>query len=174
MNINSFKRIGRRVFVLGWEELKIKRIVAFIENGRYYSNYVYVEAEAQKPTKVNRKHYTKEHIQELKKDMQVVDEEYAIYKPFALYRKMVTKQEEDDGATKVLGRLVHMKRKHIETRTRFLTDYNFIIAAKGSAFNNNLFDRTSDYYFNGLLAGTVKIEEFHEYMMQFPKPDLDL
>lgn len=174
MNINSFKRIGRRIFVLGWEELKIRRIVAFIENGRYYSNYVYVEAEAQKPTKVNRKHYTKEHIQELKKDIQVVDEEYAIYKPCALYRKMVTKQEEDDGATKVFGRLVHMKRNQIETRTRFLTDYNFIIAAKGSAFNNNLFDRTSDYYFNGLLDGTVKIEEFHEYMMKFPKPDLDL
>lgn len=173
LNINSFKRIGRRTYVLGWDELKIRRIVAFVDNGRYYSNYVYVEADAQNPTKVNRKHYSKEHIKELKEDMSVVDEEYAIYKPCALYHKMVTKQEEDDGATKVLGRFVHMNRDRIETRVRFLTDYNFVIAAKGSAFNNNEFDGTSGYYLNGLLDGNVRIEEFHEYMMKFPKPDLD-
>ena len=174
LNIESYKRIGWRRFVLGWDELKIKRIVAFIENGRYYSNYVYVETEAQKPTKVNRKYYTKEHIKELKKHMSYVDEEYAIYKPCSLYHKIVTKQEEDDGATKMFGRLVHMRRDQIETRARFLTDYNFILAAKGSAFNCNGFVRTSEEYFNGLLDGTVKIEEFHEYMMTFPKRSRDL
>ena len=174
LDITSYKRIGRRRFVLGWDELKIKKIVAFIENGRYYSNYVYIETEAQKPTRVNSKHYTKEHIEELKKQMSYVDEEYAIYKPCALYHKMVTKQEEDDGATKIFGRLVHMRRDQIETRARFLTDYNFILAAKGSAFNCNEFDRTSEEYFNGLLDGTVKIEEFHKYMMSFPKPSIYL
>lgn len=153
--------------------MKIKRIVAFIENGRYYSNYVYVEAEGQRPTKVNKKYYSREHIKEMKKDFSFVDEEYAVYRPCALYKKMVTKQEEDDGATKIFGRLVHMKRQHVETRIRYLTDYNFIIAAKGSAFNNDVFNRTSEAYFDGLLDGTVNIEDFHEYMMNFPKPDLD-
>jgi len=174
LDITSFKRIGRRRYVLGWDELKIKRIVAFIENGRYYSNYVYVEAEAQKPTRVNRKQYTKELIKDLKEHMSYVNEEYAIFRPFPLYKKMVTKQEEDDGATKVLGKLVHMRRDMVESRTRFLTDYNFILAAKGSAFNCDEFDRTSEVFFNGLLAGTVKIEEFHKYMMCFPKPSLYL
>ncbi len=173
LDITSYKRIGRRRFMLGWDELKIKRIVAFLENGRYYSNYVYVEAEGQKPTKVNKKYYSKDHIDNLKKDFSFVDEEYSIYRPCALYKKIVTKQEEDDGATRIFGGLVHMKRQHIETRVRYLTDYNFIIAAKGSAFNNNAFNRTSEDYFNGLLEGSVKIEEFHDYMMRFPKPDLD-
>jgi|GEM_PF-1771374 len=172
LNINSFKRIGRRVFMLGWDELKIRRIVAFIDDGHYYSNYVYVEADAQNPAKVDRKHYSKEYLQELKKDLGIVNEEYAIYKPCALYTKKVTRQEEDDGATKIFGQLVQMKRDYIETRVRFLTDYNFILAAKGSAFNNMNFDRTSGYYFDGLLDKKVTIEEFHEYMMRFPKPDL--
>lgn len=171
--ITSYKRIGRRRFVLGWDELKIKRIVAFIENGRYYSNNVYVEAEGQKPTKVNKKYYSREHIEALKKECSYVDEEYAIYTPCVLYKKKVTKQEEDDGATKILGRLVHMKRQHLETRVRYLTDYNFIIAAKGSAFNNNAFNRTSEAFFNGLLDGSVTIAEFRDYLMRFPKPDLD-
>ena len=173
LDISSYKRIGRRRFVLGWDDLKIKRIVAFIDNGRYYSNYVYVEAEGQKPTKVNKENYSQDHINELRNDFSFVHEEYAIYRPCALYKKLVTKLEEDDGATKILGRIVHMKRQHLETRVRYLTEYNFIIAAKGSAFNNNAFNSTSEAIFNGLLEGTVRIEEFHEYMMSFPKPDWD-
>lgn len=175
LNIDSYTRLGWRRFKLGWDELKIRRIVAFVENGRYYSNYVYVEVDAQKPTKVNRKYYTKEHIEELKRSARsYVDEEYAIYKPCALYRKKVSKQEEDDGATKVFGRLVHMKREYIESRVRFLTNYNFVIAAKGSAFNNQDFTKTSEQFFDGLLDGTVTLEGFHKYMISFPKPDMNL
>ena len=65
-----------------------------------------------------------------------------------------------------------MKRSEIETRCRHLTDYNFIIAAKGSAFNNNTFDRTSGDYFKGLLDGSVTIGQFHDYLMTFPKPNM--
>ena len=174
LDITSYKRIGWRRFVLGWEELKIKRIMAFVDNGRYYSNYVYVEAKAQKPTKVNRKDYSKEHIAELKKHMSYVDEEYAIYKPCCLFRKLVTKQEDDDGATTIFGKPIHMKRQHIETRSRFLTDYNFIIAAKGSAFNSQEFNRTSEGYFDGLLEGRVSDKQFNEFLMRFPKRDWEL
>lgn len=173
LNITIYKRLGRRKFLIGWNELVIRRIVAFIDNGRYYSNYVYVEAQGEKPTGLDN-HYTPERIKEYKEDLGCVDEEYAIYKPCMFFRKRVTKQEEDDGATKILGRLVKMKRKNIETRCRFLTDYNFIIAAKGSAFNNALFDRTSGDYFKGLLDGSISIEAFHDYMMKFPKPDNEM
>jgi hypothetical protein len=172
MDIDSFRWLGGRRCVMGWNELKIRRIVAYVDSGRYYSNYVYVEAEAQKPTGLD-KNMTSEHIKELKKHMNIVDEEYAIYKPSVFFRKRVTKQEEDDGATKVFGKLVRMKRDHIETRCRFLTDFNFIIAAKGSAFNCNEFNRTSEDFFEGLLNGSVTIKELNEYLMRFPKPSLD-
>ena len=172
LDVTSFKRVGRRRFMIGWDELVIRRIVAFVENGRYYSNYVYVEATGQKPTGLD-KHLTSERINELKVDMDgLVDEEYAIYKPCWLFRKKITKQEEDDGSTKLFGSLVKMKRSEIETRCRHLTDYNFIIAAKGSAFNNNTFDRTSGDYFKGLLDGSVTIGQFHDYLMTFPKPNM--
>ena len=174
LNITTFRHLNRRKFLIGWDELVIRRIVAFIDNGRYYSNYVYVEAQGEKPTGLY-DHYTSERINELKEDLGgFVDEEYAIYKPCPFFRKKVTKQEEDDGSTKIWGRLIKMKRENVETRCRFLTDYNFIIAAKGSAFNNAVFDRTSGDYFKGLLDGTISIDAFHDYMMQFPKPDNEM
>lgn len=173
LNITTYRRLKGRKFLIGWDEFVIRRIVVFIDNGRYYSNYVYVEAQGEKPTELD-DYYTPERINKLKENLDHVDEEYAIYKPCAFFHKKVTKQEEDDGSTKILGRLVKMKREHVETRRRFLTDYNFIISAKGSAFNNPVFDRTSGDYFKGLLDGTISIEAFHDYMMQFPKPDNEL
>ena len=174
LNIATYRHLNRRKFLIGWDELVIRRIVAFIDNGRYYSSYVYVEAQGEKPTGLY-DNYTSERINELKENLGgIVDEEYAIYKPCAFIRKKITKQEEDDGSTKICGRLIKMKREHVETRCRFLTDYNFIIAAKGSAFNNAVFDRTSGDYFKGLLDGTISIEAFHDYMMQFPKPDNEM
>lgn len=174
LDILSFKHLRGRKFLIGWDELIIRRIVAYIDNGRYYSNYVYVEAQGEKPTGLY-KSYTHEKIEELKEDLGgYVDEEYAIYKPCMFFYKRVTKQEEDDGSTKIFGRLIKMKRNHIESRCRFLTDYNFIIAAKGSAFNNSIFNRTSGDYFKGLLDKTISIESFHDYLMQFPKPNLEL
>lgn len=174
MEIPSFKYLGGRKFLIGWDEFVIKKIVAYIDSGRYYSNYVYVETQAEKPTKLNKDNYTPEKLEELKEIFKNdVDEEYAIYKPCVFFRKMVTKQEEDDGSTKIFGRLVKMKREHVETRIRHLSNYNFIIAAKDSAFNNNTFDSTSEFYFMGLLDDTVTMEEFNEYMMKFPKPDYD-
>ena len=174
LNITTFRHLNKRKFLIGWDELVIRRIVAFIENGRYYSNYVYVEAQGEKLTGLY-KYFTSERIKELKEELGgFVDEEYAIYKPCTFFCKKVTKQEEDDGFTKIWGRLIKMKRKFIESRHRFLTDYNFIIAAKGSAFNNAEFESTSEIYFKGLLDGTISIEDFHKYMIKFPKPDNEM
>lgn len=170
LNIPSFKHLRGRKFLIGWDEFVIRRIVVFIDNGRYYSNYVYVETQAERPTGLDGQ-YTLKRIEELKEERGYVDEEYAIYKPCFLFSKKVTKQEEDDGATKIFGRLIQMKREHIETRCRFLSDYNFIIAAKGSSFNSHMFDGTSEYYFKGVLEGKVSVEDFHRYLMQFPKYD---
>ena len=174
LNITTYKYLWGRKLLIGCDELVIRRIVAFIDNGRYYSNYVYVEAQGEKPTGLY-DYYTPKRINEYKEDSgDLVDEEYAIYKPCAFFHKKVTKQEEDDGSTKIVGKPIKMKREHVETRRRFLTDYNFIIAAKGSAFNNALFERTSGDYFRGLLDGSISIEAFHDYMMQFPKPDNEM
>lgn len=169
LDISSYKRLGYRRFLIGWDEMKIKRIVAFVENGRYYSNYVYVEADGLQPTGLYG-NYSKERLEELKEMSRgYVDEEYAVYRPCALFRKKITKQEEDDGSTKIFGRLVKMKRNCVETRCRYITPYNFIIAAKASPFNSTGFSASSEDYFKGLLDGNVSIEAFHEYMLRFPR-----
>lgn len=174
LNIDRFKWLGGRHYMIGWNEVVIRRIVAFNDNGRYYGTYVYVEAEAQKATGLYRK-YSKEELDNLKQQSPgYAHEEYAIYKPLPFFGKKVTIEEKDDGSTKIWGLTKKMNHEHVEVRCRYLTDYNFIIAAKGSSFNNRNFDSTSEQYFKGLLDGTFSIEDFDNYMRRFPKPSNDM
>lgn len=167
--IDSFKCIGWRKYRIGWHEMKIRRIAVYNDTGRYYGAYVYIEAEAQKPTGLYGK-CSKEEILQLKSQMRgYVNEEYCIYKPFWFFKKLVTKQEEDDGSTTICGIPVKMKREDLEFRFRYLTDVNFIVAAKGSPFNSRAFERTSRDVLNGILDDKVSMEQLNEYMLQFPK-----
>lgn len=165
-NITTFKHLRGRKFLIGGNEFVICRIVAFRDDRCYWSNYVYVEAQGERPTGLY--NYTSERINEDKTALGYMCEEYAIYKPFPFFHKRVTIQEADDGSTKILGKPKKMQR--VEPRCRFLTDFNFVIAAKESAYNCASF-KTSEEYFRGLLDGSISIEHFHDYMMQFPKPE---
>lgn len=171
MNIDKYRYLGKGRYLLAWDELKICRLIAYIDSGRYYSNYVYVEFDGDKPTNLSRDYYTPEKIKDLQKDIPQVTEEYAVFKPWWFFKKEITKQEEDDGHTMILGRTIGLKSRY-ECRIRSLTPYNYIIAAKQSAFNNREFDRTSGSILDGMLDGTVTKEQMNEYMMKFPKPDL--
>ena len=171
MKIDKFRYLGNGRYLLGWDELKVRRIVAFIDSGLYYSNYVYVEWDGDKPTGVYDGYYTPARIKEIQKTFGYALEEYALFNPCRFSIKKITKQEEDDGYTKILGRTVDL-RKRYECRIRSLTPYNCIIAAKQSAFNNREFDRTSDIMFEGMMNGTITKEQFNDYMMKFPKPSL--
>lgn len=171
MEIDKYRYLGNGRYMLGWDELKIRRIVAFIESGRYNSNYVYVEWDGDEPTGVYGDYYTPTRIKEIQTTLGYASEEYAQFKPCRFFTKKITKQEEDDGYTKRLGRIVDLKKRY-ECRIRALTHYNYIIAAKQSAFNNAEFDRTSDAMFEGMLNGTITKEQFNDYMMKFPKPSL--
>lgn len=171
MNIDKYRYLGKGRYLLAWDELKIRRLIAYIDSGRYYSNYVYVEFDGDKPTNLSRDYYTPEKIKDLQKDIPQVTEEYAVFKPWWFFKKEITKQEEDDGHTKILGRTIGLKSRY-ECRIRSLTPYNYIIAAKQSAFNNSEFDRTSGSILDGMLDGTVTKEQMNEYMMKFPKPNL--
>lgn len=169
MCINTYRYLGHKRHLIGWDEVRIKRLIAYIENGRYYKNYVYIEFDSDKPTKVYRDYLSPSRITDLQKEYLDVTEEYAIYKPCKFYSKKITKQEEDDGHTKIFGRIVDMKMKY-ECRTRHLTPFNIIIAAKQSSFNSDCFDKTSGEFLNGMLTGAVSKEMMNEYMMSLPKP----
>lgn len=169
LNIDKYRWLGGRRFLIGWDELEINRIAVYSESGRYYSNYVYVESKVQKPTGLYGG-YTQERINDLAGIDGDFAEEYCIYRPFWPLSIKISKQEEDDGYAKILGRIIRIDNNKREIRIRHLTKYNFIIAAKGSAFNNSTFDSTSGDYFKALLNGSCTLEKFNEYMLSFPKP----
>lgn len=168
MNIDKYKYLGNGRYLLAWDEVKISRLIAFIDSGRYYSNYVYIEFDGDKPTNLYKDYYSPDKIKELQNFLPQVTEEYAVFKPCCFFSKRITK-EEDDGYTRILGKTVKLKKRY-ECRIRSLTPYNYIIAAKQSAFNNPEFDRTSGIVLDGMLDGSVTKEQMNEYMMKFPKP----
>jgi hypothetical protein len=73
LNITTYRHLNRRKFLIGWDELMIRRIVAFIDNGRYYSNYVYVEAQGEKPTELYDHYTTEMHAELIGKEISIFD-----------------------------------------------------------------------------------------------------
>ena len=166
-NISSFKHIEHKKVLMNVNELLIKRIVVFRDNGRYYGEYVYVEVEADKPCGCYS--YNQDEVNSIVDSMGYYYEEFASFKPaWYLPEKKITRQEYDDNTVVMYGRHWHLNGK-AQLRARYLSPYNFILAAKFSPFNCNEFDRTSGDYFKGMLEGAVTNEQFNDYMMTFPK-----
>ena len=83
----------------------------------------------------------------------------------------MTRHGYDDGGCKRYGILFHGR---TELRERYLSKFNFLICAHGSSYNapenSHKFDSGSKYYMDGILNGSVSYDEFHEFLMTFPKP----
>ena len=100
------------------------------------------------------------------------DENFATFKhAWYLPERIISRQQYDDNTTVIYGKHWHLNGK-AKLRARYLTPYNFILAAKFSPFTCHKFDRTSGDYFRGMLDGTVTNEQFNYYMMTFPKTSL--
>jgi len=166
--IDKFKCLGGRHFLIELLELNIKKIVAYVDPGRYYGQYIYVETNPDKPTGLYPNH-TKEYIERWKKEWGYYSEEYGVFKINHFLKKNVSRNEYDDGHTKFFGKIVSPAYKDQELRERFLTPYNFIITSFQSSFNCDEF-YDSDDCFNRLLRKEMTIEEFNDYMKRFPKP----
>lgn len=168
-DIQSFLRIGNNKVLMNTDELLIKRIVVYRDSGRYYGQYVYVEVEADKPCGCYS--HNEDTMKYMIDKRGYYDEEFAVFKPsWYLPERKITRQEYDDGSAMVNGKPMRLHGR-AELRLRYLTSYNFILAAKFSPFNCHEFDRTSGEYFKGMLNGTISVKQFDEYMMVFPKRD---
>lgn len=169
-NIQTFRRIGKNKVLMNSDELLIKRIVVYRDSGRYYGQYVYVEVEPDKPCGCYL--HNSRVVKDIVDSRGFYDEEFAVFKPswYSPERK-ITRQEYDDGSAMINGSHVLLQGK-AKLRLRYLTPYNFILAAKFSPFNCNECDRTSEKYFKGMLDGTVSNEEFNDFLGKFPKRDV--
>lgn len=169
-NIEKYRHLGGRHFLIQTMELNIRKIVAYVDpSGRYYGQYIYVETYPDNPTGLYPSH-TKSHIEEWRKEHGYYSEEYGVFRILHLFWKKVTSNEYDDGHTRFLGKLISPARKDQELRERFLTPFNFIITSPHSSINCRQFAESDDY-FNSLLKTEMTIEQFNDYLKSFPKPE---
>lgn len=170
IDIDRFKWLGGRKYLIGGDEVKIKRIIVFNSHARYYGQYVYVETEAMKQTGL----YPLLTKVELEQRSQAMGgywaEEYGLYYMLGIIPIKVTRQEYDDGHATICGKVCKLNHNHLELRSRYVTPFNFIMAAKGSSFNCQDFERTSEEMLNAMLNRSCSTADFHQYMMSFPKP----
>ncbi len=168
-DIQLFQRIGNNKVLMNTDELCIKRIVVYRDNGRYYGQYVYVEVAADEPCGCYS--HNDDMVKYMLDSQGYYNEEFAVFKPsWYLPERKITRQEYDDGSAMVNGKPMRLHGRAM-LRLRYLTPYNFILAAKFSPFNCHEFDRTSGEYFKGMLNGTISVKQFEEYMLAFPKRD---
>lgn len=164
LNIERFEKLGRRRVLMGYEQLKIKRIAAFYSNS-YCRDFVYVETFAEKQTGLYG--LKKAEIKWSIEKFGYSREEYGLIRNLYFWKKPISREQYDDGATIIRGNVVNAN--DAELRVRYLSDYNFIIAAKGSPYNSSKFCRDSRQYLDGILTGEIEFDDFFKFMQNLNK-----
>jgi hypothetical protein len=164
MYIEKFKKVGSKKALMNFDQLKIKRIAAY-QGDSYYKDFVYVEVEGEKQTGLY--NHTKDDIQRHIDSFGYSWEEYGLIKNRLGWTTPIRREDYDDGATVIRGEVRNAM--DAELRVRYLSTYNFIIAAKGSPYNSRKFDRASKIYLNGILKGEVEPDAFFEFLKGFEK-----
>ena len=162
--IYKFEKIGCKKVLMNIDQLKIKRIAAFHSNS-YYRDFVYVETFGEKQTGLY--DLTQEDINRQIGDFGYSWEEYGLIKFLHFWKKPIRREHYDDGATVIRGKVVGAD--DAKLRVRYITDYNFIIAAKGSPYNSTKFDRESKRYLDGILTNKVEFKDFFDFMQTLTK-----
>lgn len=159
--IYHFEVINNNKILLNNDELIIEKIIVY--RGRsYYEDFIYVECLPDTPSGLNE--YDSKQIDEHFNKYGSCTEEFGIYKG-----KFITRLEFDDGYALINGKSVNVNGAKL--RSRFLSRYNFIIAAKFSPYNCNEFDRDSKELFSKLLKNEIEFNEFISWMKHFPRND---
>ena len=123
--------------------------------------FVYIEVDAMQPTGLYDSSDTR--INESKKNFEYYYEKYGLYKGGIL----VTQDEYDDNAAFINENWVELG-SDVELRVRYITPYNFIIAAQDSPINNNKFDMKLESIMNDLLDNRTDIEYLAKEVLQLP------
>lgn len=161
--IEKFEILNWGKCLLNIDELKIEKIAAY-RGTSYYQDFVYVQCQKDKPTGLYK--HDPDFIQEQYDNNGDYQEEFGIFKG-----RFITRQEYDDGSAIIRGKPVRTEGAAL--RSRNLTKYNFIIAAKFSPYNCNEFCRESKEYFGKLLREEIDFDVFVDWMKQFEKNHYD-
>ncbi len=156
MQIKQFEALESGKCLADYYQFNIAKIGVY-RSPRYDREFVYVETNPDQPTGLY--NYSPEDLIRMKQEFGYVAEEYGVFDG-----KLITRTEYDDGSAVIDGKVVDAHGAKL--RIRYLTPYNFIIAAAGSPINNKKFDIVSSDYLNGILDGRYKVEEFVEVILK--------
>jgi hypothetical protein len=132
LQIDSLRKLEDGTFLLNVDELRIARIAA-VPGSTYQRSFVYVRADAMEPTGLYEIDGGKQAERIARHGYD--SEEYGLVDGAI----PITRASYDDGAARIGGRIVDVSGR-AELRVRYLTPYNFVIAANGSPINNSAFD----------------------------------
>ena len=166
LHIDRFAYLGDRHFLIGWDVFNIKSLTVFRHSGLYYKEYVLINADPDEPTGLY--DISEEWKAECLQSWGYVHEEYGVYTDNKQKEHLISRTEYDDDAAMIDGKIV--TGLNADLRVRYITPVNYLLTAKYSAFNIPKFCHTSESLFNGLINKSLTIEQFHEYLMSFPKP----
>lgn len=156
LQISSYTEAEDCVLINGGE-MRIGRIAA-ANPASYKYNFVYVEVEPLPPIGIYER--TPERIVEAA----------ACDGPFPYYweeyglvdgRHVITRAEADDGSAMIDSRLESL-RGRLEVRARYVTKYNFVIAAGGAPLLDSSYDQRLEAHLNAMLKGEDRVNEIVE------------
>lgn len=162
--VDNFEILSSDRCLLGFKELKIKRIAAY-NSALYYKSFVYVETEPDSPIGIYQ--YSDDDFLERIKFFGYFREDYGLYQGIP-----ITNTELDDGAAEIDGDVVDISGQAVY-RSRYLTKFNFILVAKTSPFNSREGEILGYEYMDAILQGTKTVEDFAEMADELPKNYMD-
>lgn len=161
MQIEKCHFINEKKFLMNHQECKVDKICVY-RSQRCDRSFLYVELEAEEPTGVY--DYS---VEDTLREMQTIGyarEEYGIFETCLL-----TREEYDDGAKFIDGEIINFATKDVKLRCRFLSKYNFIICALFNPINSVRNDSDFENFLNGMLDGSVNMEEIIEHIEKLPR-----
>ncbi|NMF57912.1 CHAT domain-containing protein [Pseudanabaena yagii] len=165
--IESFEHLEDDIVLIDNQELKIKEVVA-VNARSYYKCFVYIETYPMKPSGLYAWTEEKE-IQDEIGRYGYCSEQFAVYQ-----RKfLVNRSEYDDGAANIDGKIVDLDWKASELRTRYLSSYNLVVAAKENPLNTPSFDSSFEEIMNNILRGYASVEDLSEAILELPKREFN-
>jgi hypothetical protein len=160
LQIAEFTRIEQKTVLMDGKELRLGKIAA-VHASDYKRLFVYVECEPMSTCGIYE--WSNERIDEFKNEFGYVWEEYGLFRG----SHCVSRAEYDDGAARIMGKIVQMGRE-VELRVRYLSPYNFLIAPHDSPINSNDFDEELERVLNGMLHGTATLAHLSESIARLP------
>jgi hypothetical protein len=80
---------------------------------------------------------------------------------------LITRAQLDDGAAEIDGRVQDIRGRN-ELRSRYVTPFNFVVAAHDSPINNPQFDQRLEEILDSMLKGQDRLEELMQAVLRLP------